>query len=69
MYNKKFKRGAKPIEDRTKIKNTPRALRFTEVENKRLEAFLEDNGISYTELVKTRLKDIIWGSNEILDSK
>jgi len=69
MYNKKFKRGAKPIEDRTKIKNTPRALRFTEAENKRLEAFLEDNGISYTELVKTRLKDIIWGSNEILDSK
>lgn len=69
MYNKKFKRGAKPIEDRTKIKNTPKALRFTQAENKRLEEFLEANGITFTELIKTRLKDVIWGSNEILDSK
>lgn len=65
MYNRKFKRGVKPIEDRTKIKNTPKALRFTEVENKRLEAFLEANGITFTELVKTRLKDVIWGLNEM----
>jgi len=65
MYNRKFKRGVKPIEDRTKIKNTPKALRFTEAENKRLEAFLEANGITFTELVKTRLKDVIWGSNEM----
>ena len=69
MYNKKYKRGAKPIEDRTKIKNTPKALRFTQAENKRLEEFLEANGITFTELIKTRLKDVIWGSNEILDSK
>jgi len=65
MYNRKFKRGVKPIEDRTKIKNTPKALRFTEAENKRLEAFLEANGITFTELVKTRLKDVIFGRNEM----
>ena len=65
MYNRKYKRGVKPIEDRTKIKNTPKALRFTEAENKRLEAFLEANGITFTEFVKTRLKDVIWGSNEM----
>lgn len=69
MYNKKFKRGAKPIEDRTKIKDTPKALRFTQTENKLLEDFLKANGITFTELVKSRLKDVIWGSNEILDSK
>jgi len=65
MYNRKFKRGVKPIEDRTKIKNTPKALRFTEAENKRLEAFLEANGMTFTELVKTRLKDVIFGRNEM----
>ena len=65
MYNRKFKRGVKPMEDRTKIKNTPKALRFTEAENKRLEAFLEANDITFTELVKTRLKDVILGSNEM----
>ena len=64
MYNKKYKRGVKPIEDRTKIKNTPRALRFTKAENKRLEDFLSANGINFTELVKSRLKDVIWGANE-----
>ena len=65
MYNRKYKRGVKPMEDRTKIKNTPKALRFTEAENKRLEAFLEANGVTFTELVKTRLKDVIWGKNEM----
>ena len=64
MYNRKFKRGVKPMEDRTKIKNTRKTLRFTEAENKHSEAFLEANGITFTEFVKTRLKDVIWGSNE-----
>jgi hypothetical protein len=59
MYNKKFKRGVKPIEDRTKIKNTHKSLRFTEAENKRLEEFLESNGITFTDFVKSRLKDVI----------
>jgi hypothetical protein len=65
MYNRKFKRGVKPMEDRTKIKNTRKTLRFTEAENNRLEAFLEANGITFTDFVKCRLKDIIWGSNEM----
>jgi hypothetical protein len=65
MYNRKYKRGVKPIEDRTKIKNTRKTLRFTEAENKRLEAFLEANGKTFTDFVKSRLKDIIWGSNEM----
>ena len=47
------------MEDRTKIKNTRKTLRFTEAENKHLEAFLEANGITFTELIRTRLKDII----------
>ena len=53
------------MEDRTEIKNTRKTLRFTEAENKHLEAFLEANGITFTEFVKTRLKDVIWGSNEM----
>jgi len=53
------------MEDRTKIKNTAKAIRFTQAERKRLEAFLEANGITFTDFVKTRLKDIIWGSNEM----
>ena len=65
MYNRKFKRGVKPMEDRTKIKNTAKAIRFTQAERKRLEAFLEANGITFTEFVKTRLKDVIWGLNEM----
>ena len=65
MYNRKFKRGVKQMEARTKIKNTRKTLRFTEAENNRLEAFLEANGKTFTDFVKGRLKDIIWGSNEM----
>ena len=65
MYNRKFKRGVQPMEDRTKINNTRKTLRFTEAENTRLEAFLEANGKTFTDFVKGRLKDIIWGSNEM----
>jgi len=59
MYNRKFKRGVKPIEDRTKIKNEAKSIRYTQTERELLESFLEANGITFTELVKTRLKDII----------
>ena len=66
MYNKKYKRGVKPIHDRTKIKNTAKAIRFTDAERKRLEAFLNENDIKFTELIRNRLKDIIWGSNDTI---
>lgn len=65
MYNRKYKRGVKPKEDRTKIKNTAKAIRFTQAERKRLEAFLNENNIKFTDLIRNRLKDVIWGSNEM----
>ena len=59
MYNRKFKRGVKPIEDRTKIKNDSKSIRFTQAERERLEAFLNENNIKFTDLIRNRLKDII----------